>query len=94
MTTTRKNQDTMSTQKPEHPLIHLEHISKVYDTADHPPYQALQDVSLEIDRGEFVGIIGNSVRSPHNLFSTEQLLILIWGWDADAEVNAVWTNIT
>ena len=41
-------------------LIQLEHVTKVYELEGQPPYQALEDVSLKIGRGEFVGIIGNS----------------------------------
>lgn len=33
------------------------------------------------------------MRSPHSLFSTEQLMTRIWGWDTDSEINVVWTNI-
>ena len=34
------------------------------------------------------------MRSPRTLFSTEQLMTHIWGWDTDTEVNVVWTNIS
>ena len=33
------------------------------------------------------------MRSPHILFSTEQLMEHIWGWDTETEINVVWTNI-
>ncbi len=37
-------------------MIHLEHITKIY----HPDSVALQDVSLKIEAGEFVSIVGQS----------------------------------
>lgn len=33
------------------------------------------------------------MRNPHNIFAAEQLMEHIWGWDAAAEINVVWTNI-
>ena len=33
------------------------------------------------------------MRSPHHIFSSEQLMERIWGWDSDTEINVVWTNI-
>lgn len=33
------------------------------------------------------------MRSPGSLFSTEQLMERIWGWETDTEINVVWTNI-
>lgn len=33
------------------------------------------------------------MRSPHHIFSSEQLMERIWGWDPDTEINVVWTNI-
>ena len=33
------------------------------------------------------------MRNPRNLFSSEQLMDRIWGWDTRAEINVVWTNI-
>ena len=28
------------------------------------------------------------------MFSVQQLMDRIWGWDADAEINVVWVNIS
>ena len=33
------------------------------------------------------------IRNPKKIFSTEELMEKIWGWDSDAEINVVWTNI-
>lgn len=33
------------------------------------------------------------MRNPRNLFSSEQLMDRVWGWDTRAEINVVWTNI-
>lgn len=33
------------------------------------------------------------MRSPHSLLSAQQLMERVWGWDAKAEINVVWTNI-
>lgn len=33
------------------------------------------------------------MRSPRSLLSAQQLMERVWGWDAKAEINVVWTNI-
>ena len=33
------------------------------------------------------------MRNPHTVFSTENIMEKLWGWDSDAEINVVWTNI-
>lgn len=34
------------------------------------------------------------LRSPQRVFSTDELMEKIWGWDSRAEINVIWTNIT
>ena len=34
------------------------------------------------------------MENPHVLFSISQLMERIWGWDAEAEINVVWVNIS
>ncbi len=34
------------------------------------------------------------MRNPQRTFSTEDLMIKVWGWDSASEINVVWTNIT
>lgn len=34
------------------------------------------------------------MRNPSRVFSAEELMEKIWGWESAAEVNVVWTNIT
>lgn len=41
-------------------LVHMENISKVYAPGTPEECQALQDISLEIERGEFISITGTS----------------------------------
>ena len=33
------------------------------------------------------------MRSPKKIFSTDELMEKLWGWDSEAEINVVWTNI-
>ena len=33
------------------------------------------------------------MRSPRRIFSTEDLMEKLWGWDSEAEINVVWTNV-
>lgn len=33
------------------------------------------------------------MRNPQRVFSAEELMEKIWGWDGAAEINVVWTNI-
>lgn len=44
---------------PNTPLIRLTDVVKTYDTGE-VPFTALKGVGLEVDRGEFVGLIGKS----------------------------------
>jgi len=34
------------------------------------------------------------LRSPRQVFSAEQIMEKIWGWDNEAEINVVWVNIS
>ena len=34
------------------------------------------------------------MENPHVLFSVNQLMERVWGWDAEAEINVVWVNIS
>ncbi len=42
------------------PLVKLTHINKVYQLTEELSFQALKDVNLSIDKGEFVAIVGPS----------------------------------
>ncbi len=33
------------------------------------------------------------MRNPKRIFSTQELMERIWGWNSEAEINVVWTNI-
>lgn len=33
------------------------------------------------------------MRNPQRVFSAEELMEKVWGWDSAAEINVVWTNI-
>ena len=34
------------------------------------------------------------LRAPRQVFSAEQIMEKIWGWDNEAEINVVWVNIS
>ena len=34
------------------------------------------------------------MENPHILFSVQQLMDKVWGWDTEAEINVVWVNIS
>ena len=34
------------------------------------------------------------MENPRQLFSVQQLMDRVWGWDAEAEINVVWVNIS
>jgi DNA-binding response OmpR family regulator len=34
------------------------------------------------------------MENPRLLFSVQQLMDKVWGWDAEAEINVVWVNIS
>lgn len=37
---------------------------------------------------------GTFMRNPNQVFSAERIMIKVWGWDNDAEINVVWVNIS
>ena len=49
----------LESESPVSPLISLTDVVKTYDTGE-VPFTALRGVTLEVDRGEFVGLIGKS----------------------------------
>ncbi|MBE5855234.1 MAG: response regulator transcription factor [Lachnospiraceae bacterium] len=64
---------------------------------------------LILDRGSYVLACGNKnvklsgkayqmmellMRSPNQIFSVNHMMEHIWGWDAEAEINVVWVNIS
>jgi len=34
------------------------------------------------------------MENPRIIFSVQQLMDRVWGWDAEAEINVVWVNIS
>ena len=64
---------------------------------------------LELDKGSnelrcggrSVRLVGKTyqmmalfMENPHILFSVQQLMDKVWGWDSEAEINVVWVNIS
>ena len=47
---------------------------------------------VDLPRREYL-LMELFMRNPRNLFSSEQLMDRVWGWDTRAEINVVWTNI-
>ena len=44
--------------------------------------------------GKLYQMMGLFMENPRILFSVQQLMDKIWGWDAEAETNVVWVNIS
>ena len=72
-----------------------------------PDVVAFEDLSLDKGTGEMqcqgraVRLTGKAfqmmalfLENPRILFSVQQLMDKIWGWDAEAEINVVWVNIS
>ncbi len=48
--------------------------------------------SIRLNNKEFQ-MMEYFMRNPGIIFSTDDLMEKFWGWDAEAEINVVWTNI-
>ena len=72
-----------------------------------PDVIQFEDLSLDKGTGELrcgdrsVRLSGKTfqmmilfMENPHILFSVQQLMDKVWGWDAEAEINVVWVNIS
>ena len=72
-----------------------------------PDVTRFEDLSLDKGTGELrcgtraVRLTGKTfqmmilfMENPHILFSVQQLMDKVWGWDAEAEINVVWVNIS
>ena len=44
--------------------------------------------------GKIYQMMALFMENPHILFSVQQLMDKVWGWDAEAEINVVWVNIS
>ncbi len=55
-------------------LIHLKNINKIYQTNEELSFQALKDINLKIEKGEFVGITGPSGSGKSTLMNIIGLL--------------------
>ena len=72
-----------------------------------PDVITFEDLSLDKGSNELrcgsrtVRLVGKTyqmmalfMENPHILFSVQQLMDKVWGWDAEAEINVVWVNIS
>ena len=72
-----------------------------------PDVVTFEDLSLDKSAGELrcgdqsLRLTGKTyqlmalfMENPRILFSVQQLMDKIWGWDAEAEINVVWVNIS
>ena len=72
-----------------------------------PDVIAFEDLTLDKGTGELacrdqtVRLTGKAfqmmalfMENPRILFSVQQLMDRVWGWDAEAEINVVWVNIS
>ncbi len=72
-----------------------------------PDVIAFEDLSLDKGTGELrcggqvVRLVGKAyqmmalfMENPRILFSVQQLMDKVWGWDTEAEINVVWVNIS
>ena len=72
-----------------------------------PDVVTFEDLTLDKGQGELrcgertVQLSGKSyllmevfMENPKIIFSVQQLMDKVWGWDAEAEINVVWVNIS
>ena len=72
-----------------------------------PDVVTFEDLTLDKGQGELrcgaraVQLSGKSyflmevfMENPRIIFSVQQLMDKVWGWDAEAEINVVWVNIS
>ena len=72
-----------------------------------PDVIAFEDLSLDKGTNELrcgertVRLVGKTyqmmalfMENPHILFSVQQLMDKVWGWDSETEINVVWVNIS
>lgn len=63
---------------------------------------SLDKATMEIRCGEHAAKLNNKafqmmelfMENPKILFSVSQIMERVWGWDAEAEINVVWVNIS
>ena len=53
-------------------LLRVEHLSKIYGAGENQ-VKALDDVSLSVEKGEFVAIVGAALENPHCFICSEVL---------------------
>ena len=60
---------------------------------DSATYELYTDTGMvRLNNKEFQ-LMSCFMRNPQRVFSTDELMEKIWGWESTAEVNVIWTNI-